>query len=50
MEQAHKHGYRIHVYTVNQVDVLHRLKEMQVDGIFTDDPLLARQVLSPVSI
>lgn len=46
---AHKHKTRLHVYTVNQASDMRRLYQMGVDGIFTDDPLLARQVLTIAS-
>lgn len=41
---VHQHGCRIHVYTVNRVQDMQRLYSLGVDGIFTDDPLLAKQV------
>lgn len=37
---------RVHVYTVNQPQDLHKLFTMGVDGIFTDDPVLAKKVLA----
>ena len=43
---VHKRGCRVKVYTVNQSDVMRHLFILQVDGIFTDDPVLARQVLA----
>jgi glycerophosphoryl diester phosphodiesterase len=43
---VHKRGCLVNVYTVNQADVMRRLLSMQVDGIFTDDPVLARQVFA----
>lgn len=43
---VHQAKRRIHVYTVNQPDEMTRLFTLGVDGIFTDDPLLAQQVLS----
>lgn len=45
VQQAHRLGAKVFVYTVNRREDMHRLLEMGVDGIFTDDPLLARQVL-----
>jgi glycerophosphoryl diester phosphodiesterase len=38
---THQSGRRMHVYTVNQPDEMKRLFDLGVDGIFTDDPLLA---------
>ncbi len=46
---AHKYKSRLHVYTVNRSADMRRLYQMGVDGIFTDDPLLARQVLAIAS-
>ena len=46
VEYAHRHGKRILVYTVNQAEDMKRMFQLHVDGIFTDDPLLARQILS----
>ena len=37
-------GRRIHIYTVYQKEQMQRLFNAGVDGIFTDDPLLALQV------
>jgi len=47
VNRAKRRDQRVHAYTVNQVEDMRHLFEMQVDGIFTDDPQLARQVLSP---
>lgn len=41
-------GGKIFVYTVNQEEDMRRLFEIGVDGIFTDDPILAKQVLGEV--
>jgi glycerophosphoryl diester phosphodiesterase len=49
VKRTHQLGRRIFVYTVNQVNDMQRLFIMGVDGIFTDDPLLARQVLASVN-
>lgn len=48
VEQVHKNGQLVFVFTVNRSDDMRRLFHLGVDGIFTDDPLLARQVLSRV--
>jgi glycerophosphoryl diester phosphodiesterase len=45
LEATHKMEARIHVYTVNQPEDMQRLFAAGVDGIFTDDPLLALKVL-----
>lgn len=47
VQGAHKRNHRVHVYTVNEETDMLRLFDMKVDGIFTDDPLLARKVLVP---
>ena len=44
--KAHQDSRRVHVYTVNNPEVMRRLFTWGVDGIFTDDPLLALQVLA----
>jgi glycerophosphoryl diester phosphodiesterase len=43
---AHQAKCRIHAYTVNQPDIMQQLINIGVDGIFTDDPLLAQKVLT----
>jgi glycerophosphoryl diester phosphodiesterase len=45
---AHKLRTRINAFTVNQPEIMQRLFELGVDGIFTDDPLLAQKVLSEI--
>ena len=45
VKSTHKHGCKMLVWTVNQVEDMRQLFQMGVDGIFTDDPVLARQVL-----
>jgi len=46
IQNLHKRGHRIHTYTVNQIDEMHQLFQWEIDGIFTDDPVLAKRVLS----
>ena len=46
VSRTHQANRRLHVYTVNQVDEMTRLFALGVDGIFTDDPPLAQQVLA----
>jgi glycerophosphoryl diester phosphodiesterase len=46
VERMHQRGCRVHVWTVNRSDDMQRLFSWGVDGIFTDDPVLARQVLA----
>lgn len=43
--RLHLRGQRIHVYTVNEPQVMQRLFAWSVDGIFTDDTPLAQKVL-----
>ena len=49
VEKVHRHGERINVYTVNQAQEMRRLAQWGVDGLITDDPLLALRVLSVAS-
>jgi glycerophosphoryl diester phosphodiesterase len=46
---VHRRNCRVHVYTVNQPEEMRRLFTAGVDGIFTDDPLLARKVLIDIN-
>jgi glycerophosphoryl diester phosphodiesterase len=48
IRQAHQRGHRVHVYTVNQRQDMLRLFKRGVDGIFTDDPPLALDVLKQI--
>jgi glycerophosphoryl diester phosphodiesterase len=43
---THQRHHRIHVYTVNEGAEMKALFNLGVDGIFTDDPPLARQILA----
>lgn len=43
--KAHANDHKVFVYTVNQEDDMRRSFDWDVDGIFTDDPILARNVL-----
>lgn len=45
MQRAHRLKRRVHVWTVNTPEEIHRLKDWGVDGIFTDDPATAVQAL-----
>ncbi len=49
VEHTHRRGRSILVYTVDQPEDMRRLFQLGVDGIFTDDPLTARRILSAVS-
>lgn len=46
IQAAHRKSCRVYVYTVNQPDDMQRLFTHGVDGIFTDDPLMAQKVLA----
>lgn len=46
VDRVHRKGRRLLVYTVNQAEDMRRLFQLGVDGIFTDDPLTAKRVLS----
>jgi glycerophosphoryl diester phosphodiesterase len=46
IQTQHKHGRRVHVYTVNDPEDMRQLFAWKVDGIFTDDPLLALEILN----
>lgn len=46
IKQVHLAGRKIFVYTVNQVQAMHEMYLLGVDGIYTDDPLLARHVIA----
>jgi len=43
--QQHRVGNRVHVYTVNHPQDIANLFRWDVDGIITDDPLLARRTI-----
>ena len=49
VKQSHRKGYRVHVFTINDAREMNSLFAMGVDGIFTDDPLLARKVIGSSS-
>jgi glycerophosphoryl diester phosphodiesterase len=42
---AHKHNIAIHVWTINDSPTMHKLLDLGVDGIFTDNPKLLKEVL-----
>lgn len=44
IERQHKKGRRVNVWTVNSADKMQQLFKWDVDGIFTDDPLLAQEI------
>lgn len=42
---AHRHGVEVHVWTVNEVEAMHRLIDLGVDGIVTDRADIALRTL-----
>jgi glycerophosphoryl diester phosphodiesterase len=44
VQGVHRRGKKLLVYTVNQEEDMRRMFDLGVDGIFTDDPLLAQKV------
>lgn len=46
IDNAHTVGKRVHAYTVNDTDYMERFFSWGIDGIFTDDPALAMQVIA----
>lgn len=46
--RLHSEDRKVFVYTVNQASDMFRLMDNEVDGIFTDDPPLARRVLDAI--
>jgi glycerophosphoryl diester phosphodiesterase len=46
IKKIHQWNCRVHVYTVNSEHQMRQFFIWGVDGIFTDDPVLARQVLA----
>jgi len=46
VEDTHAHHQKLFVYTVNREQDINRLFDLHVDGVFTDNPVLARKVLN----
>ncbi|MFW9886221.1 MAG: glycerophosphodiester phosphodiesterase [Candidatus Thorarchaeota archaeon] len=46
VEEAHKRDVAVQVWTINDREEMERLIDLGVDGIFTDEPMLLRKVLS----
>jgi glycerophosphoryl diester phosphodiesterase len=46
ISKQHRLGHRVHVWTVNSPEKMRMLFNWRIDGIFTDDPLLALQILT----
>ena len=45
VDEAHKNGKEVHVWTVNIRNEIQRLKRLGVDNIITDNPAYVREVL-----
>jgi glycerophosphoryl diester phosphodiesterase len=50
VREAHKRGIDVHVWTINDRETMEWLIELGVDGIFTDNPLLLREVLKETGL
>lgn len=42
---AHQRGLAVHVWTIDEAEMMHTLLDIGVDGIFTDRPTLLKEVL-----
>jgi glycerophosphoryl diester phosphodiesterase len=49
LQRARANGHRVFAYTVNQPEDIRRLFAQNIDGIFTDDPLLALTIRQEVT-
>ena len=45
VDRAHRMGVEVHVWTIDEPDVMHGLLDLGVDGIMTDRPGVLREVL-----
>ena len=49
VDQLHRQGLFVNVWTANQASVVHTMRQAGVDGIIGDDPMLIRETLEPPS-
>ena len=45
VSKAHEHNLAVHVWTINDSPTMNYLLDLGIDGIFTDNPKLLKQVL-----
>lgn len=45
VEQSHREGLVVHAWTIDDPEQMHRLLELEVDGIMTDAPTVLRDVM-----
>ncbi|SDH70486.1 glycerophosphodiester phosphodiesterase [Alteribacillus bidgolensis] len=45
VDRMHKHGYEVNVWTVNSAEKIKKIQGARVDGIFTDNVVLAQKQL-----
>ncbi|TFF91563.1 glycerophosphodiester phosphodiesterase [Candidatus Thorarchaeota archaeon] len=50
IQEAHKRGIYVHVWTINDRETMEWLIDIDVDGIFTDNPVLLREVLKDAGL
>ena len=48
IRNVHSLGYKIHVWTINEKETMKKLFSLGVDGIFTDNPKLLKQVIEEI--
>ena len=45
IRNAHRLGFKLHIWTINEQDIMKELFEMGIDAIFTDNPRLLKPVI-----
>ncbi|TXT54322.1 MAG: hypothetical protein BAJATHORv1_70022 [Candidatus Thorarchaeota archaeon] len=46
IDAAHNRGVAVHVWTINEAETMNELIDLGIDGIFTDEPQLLKDILS----